>query len=85
MDETTGDDRAPGSAATSDLVEPEGVNAASREIIDEHSTGDGDVTSGGSPERAAEQVTDGPSSEQMVGVPGNRDDAPGQELSVGEG
>lgn len=85
MDELTNAGPQSGKSSSADLVEPEGVNAASREISDEHRTGGGDVTSGGSPERAAEQVTQAQPPEEMVGAPGNRGDSPGQELSVGEG
>ena len=83
-DETT--DASPGAAGrtTGDLVEPEGVNAASREIADAPARG-GDVTSGGAPERAQDQVAEQHPAERMVGAPGDQDASPGQQLSVGEG
>ena len=70
-------------SSTEDLVEPEGVNAASREITEE--SGGGDVTSGGAPERAQDQISEQHRSEEMAGTPGDPNDSPGQQLSVGEG
>jgi hypothetical protein len=72
------------SSRSKDLVEPEGVNAASRELIEAHSGG-GDVTSGGAPERAGEQISERQPLEQMAGTSGGQDGGPGQQLSVGEG
>ena len=85
MDETTGAGRESADFSSKDLVEPEGVNAASREVVDEHASGGGDVGSGGSPERAERQSSGGHARAEIVGTPGGRDDVPGQELSVGEG
>ena len=85
MDETTGAGRESGDFGSKDLVEPEGVNAASREVVDSRASGGGDVGSGGSPERAERQISGGHPRAQIVGTPGGRDDAPGQEFSVGEG
>jgi hypothetical protein len=79
----TENETTPGSAGA-DLVEPEGVNAASREITGEQE-GRGDVTSGGAPERAADQMFEQHQPEQMVGTSDAQDDGPGQQLSVGEG
>lgn len=85
MNQETGGSGTSGGSRSNDLVEPEGVNAASREIVDEHDSGDGDVTTGGSPDRAEEQISARSPAEEMVGTPSDRDDSPGQELSVGEG
>ena len=74
-----------GGSAIADLVEPEGVNAASREVADDHPSGGGDVTSGGAPERATEQMSQQHPPEEVVGPPGDEDASPGQQLSVGEG
>jgi hypothetical protein len=67
-----------------DLVEPEGVNAASRELIEAH-PGGRDVTSGGAPERAREQISERQPPEEIAGTSGGQDGGPGQQLSVGEG
>ena len=62
-----------------DLVEPEGVNAGSEEVLEgEDAAGDaGDVTSGGHPERAGEQQR---STEQddVTGAPADREREPGE-------
>ena len=82
--ETTDAGPGAGDSTGRDLVEPEGVNAASREIVDERAGG-GDVTSGGAPERAQDQISERHRSTEMAGVPGDQDGGPGQQLSVGEG
>ena len=73
-----------GGSTSKDLVEPEGVNAASREITDEPAGG-GDVTSGGAPERAHDQVAERHRLQEMAGAPDEQGERPGQQLSVGEG
>ena len=74
-----------GPGGSEDLVESEGVNAASREVADEHGARGGDVTSGGSPARAEQQVADEHRPEELAGTVGAQDESPGQALSVGEG
>jgi len=77
-----------GEGGSEDLAEPEGVNAASREVADEHGARGGDVTSGGSParaEQAEQQVADEHRPEELAGTVGAQDESPGQALSVGEG
>ncbi|MGE5764962.1 MAG: hypothetical protein ACM3ZF_14135, partial [Mycobacterium leprae] len=82
MDDT---DARPG-AGGADLHEPEGVDAGSQASTaagDGHPAG-GDVRSGGAPERAGEQQDAAPPA-GLLGPPRQEPDAPGQELSVGEG
>ena len=81
--DATGTGPGAGDSTSSDLVEPEGVNAASREITDER-TGS-DMTSGGAPERAQDQISERHQADEMAGTPGDQDASPGQQLSVGEG
>ena len=85
VNETESESESTGDFGSADLVEPEGVNAASREVADEHPSGGGDVTWGGAPERAREQMAEPHPPEEMVGTSGDQDGGPGQQLSAGEG
>jgi len=82
-------DEGPDTAAShpDDLVEPQGVNAGS-EAPEEAAPAPeaaADVTAGGAPEEvsASAEQSDPPS--QLLGVPDQDAEGPGQELSVGEG
>ena len=68
-----------------DLVEPEGVNAASGAVLPDDSGEDRrDVRRGGSAGRADEQDV-GVSPPELLGPPRQEPGTPGQELSAGEG
>ncbi len=64
------------------LVEPEGVNAAPAAV--DAAPPDGDVRSGGEPERSG-QMDGVASRDEIVGPPDQDHDGPGQELAIGEG
>jgi hypothetical protein len=81
--DATGAGPGAGGTASADLVEPEGVNAASREITDERTAAD--VISGGAPERAQDQIRERHEADEMAGTPSDEEGSPGQQLSVGEG
>ena len=85
MNNTESESESTGGSGSADLVEPEGINAASREVADEHPSEGGDVTAGGHPERAEAQADERMSNTEMVGSADAQEDGPGQELSAGEG
>jgi len=76
-----------GQGSDDGLVEPEGVNAASEEVVEEPqqpALGHDQGRSGGRPE-AADEAQDTPAEGELLGPPSQDGDEPGQELSSGEG
>jgi hypothetical protein len=72
----------PPAETSSNLVEPEGVNAATANPPEPAPAGD--VRSGGRPANS-DQMDDVASRDEVVGPPDQQAAGPGQELSAGEG